>query len=87
MGRRPVRLLVEKPGYYEALKRFIFDEMSHEEIAQAMGKTKDSLRNFIHRGKLKLGDYMKEEIRYYTANSDEYEEELRHFASNFDIEE
>ena len=75
-----VRLSESNPNYHEALRRFLIDGESYAVIAPAMGKSEGEIKNYIHRGKAKLVQYLQEDVLEYSRTHGEYEEELRHLS-------
>ncbi len=74
------RLSLSNKNYYEALRRFLLEEESYAIIAPAMGKSEGEIKNYIHRGKAKLVQFLQEEVRDYSTSHGEYEDELRHLS-------
>jgi RNA polymerase sigma-70 factor (ECF subfamily) len=62
--------------YYEAFSSFLDDNLSHAEIAAQMKVTPAAVRNYIHRAKLRLLEYLRLEISYYARSDDELKAEL-----------
>jgi RNA polymerase sigma-70 factor (ECF subfamily) len=77
------RLAREHPNYHDALRRFLLEGSSCAEIASALGKSEGDIHNYVRRGKAKLADYLRDEVRDYSATRDEYEEELRSLSRLF----
>ncbi len=71
------RLGREHPSYHETLGRFLFEKQSYDEIAGTLEKTVSQVRNHIHRGRTKLVQYLREEVRQYSISEEDYQEELR----------
>ena len=46
----------------------------------AMEKSEGEIKNYIHRGKAKLVQFLQEEVRDYLTSHGEYEDELRHLS-------
>ncbi len=74
------RLSRENTNYYRALKLFLFEQQPHKDIAAAMGKTDDEVRNYISRGRAKLVETIHGEIRAYSSSSDEYADEVKYLS-------
>jgi RNA polymerase sigma-70 factor (ECF subfamily) len=71
------RLAREHPPYHEALRRFLIEGAPCASIAQALGRTEQDVHNHIHRGKKKVAEYLREQVRDYSASREDYEEELK----------
>jgi len=71
------RLAREHSNYHDALRRFLLEGQSCAEIASALGKSEGDIHNYVRRGKAKLADYLRDEVRDYSASRAEYVEELR----------
>jgi RNA polymerase sigma-70 factor (ECF subfamily) len=74
------RLERENPDYFSAIRSFLLEEKSRSEAAAELGKTEDSVRNLVSRGKAKLARILRDEIEGYAASNEELEEELRWIA-------
>jgi len=75
-----VRLGQEQPQTHEVLRRFLLEESSHAEIAQALQISRTSVKNQIYRGKQKLIQMIRDEVRDTCHCWDQYAEELHHLA-------
>jgi RNA polymerase sigma factor (sigma-70 family) len=71
------RLGREHPPYFEAVRRFIFEERPQAEIAAAAGTSVSAVKKQVLRGKRKLAEYLREAVWAYAASPAEYEDELR----------
>lgn len=71
------RLAREHANYHDALRRFLLEGRSYAEISKATGKSEGEIKNYIHRGKAKLTEYLREEVREYSATHAEFDQELR----------
>jgi len=74
------RLEEESPQYYEVLARFLLEEMSYAQIADSLDISTSSVKNHIYRGKQKLVRFIRDEVRDYCHQWDQYAEELHHLA-------
>lgn len=74
------RLRADHPNYHQAVKRFLLEGESRAKVAQALGRSEASVRNWVHRGRRKLISYLREEAWNYTTDGDEYTEELAYLA-------
>ena len=72
------RLATDHPNYQTALRLGLFEGRPHTEIAEEMGRTPHQVKNDIHRGKAKLIQYVRDEIRDYSTGEDDFVEELQH---------
>lgn len=72
------RLEREHPNYHDALKRFHLLREPQADIAAAMGRSVKDVKNYVHRGKKKLGVYLREEIWNYSSAQPEFTSELEH---------
>lgn len=71
------RLAQEYPHYQVAVRAFFLENKSYAEIAAATGKSEGDIKNHLHRGRQKLVELVRAEVRDYSASDDEYAEELR----------
>lgn len=71
-----LRLEREHPLQHEALRLFLLEERSSAEVAEALGKTKANVKNYVHRGRIKLIAYLREEVWSYAGSPEEFAEEL-----------
>ena len=62
-----MRLEREHATYHAALRLYLLEEKSPAEVAEALGKTKANVKNYVHRGRKKLIDYLREEVYYREA--------------------
>ena len=70
------RLSEEHPSYYGALSRLHLEQQDYAAIAASLGIAKGDVKNLVHRGKLKLASFMRQEIRAYTSARGDYDTEL-----------
>lgn len=77
------RLAREHPSYHEALRRSLLEGTAVAEIARALGKNEGEVNNYIHRGKRKLADYLREQVKDYSLSREDYDEELRYLSRFF----
>lgn len=63
--------------YYDALKLYL-DDNDYKTIAGRLGKSEQDIKNYIHRARLKLAKYIREEIAAYSSSHEEYRDELRY---------
>ena len=71
------RLADENPGYHRAVKLILFEGKSYAEACAATGQPQSTLKNLVHRGKLRLSELLREEVKDYARSKDEVSEELR----------
>ena len=71
-------LSVHYPRYHEALQLTLMGSKSRLQVAEAMGKSEANVRNYVHRGKRKLIENLRERVRDYSASHADYAEELRY---------
>lgn len=64
--------------YFDALYLYAFEEMDYDKIAQKLNKSKTESRNYIHRGRSKLKEYVKDLIKQYSSSRKEYETEINY---------
>jgi RNA polymerase sigma-70 factor (ECF subfamily) len=77
------RLAREHPPYHEALRRFLLQGESCAAIAESLGKSEQDIHNHIHRGKKKLADYLREQVRDYSSSREDYDEEIKYLSRFF----
>jgi RNA polymerase sigma-70 factor (ECF subfamily) len=66
----------DRPHYHEAIRLTVFEERSQAEAAELLGCSVSDIKNHVKRGKKKLAERVKSEIRDYCRDAAEYEEEL-----------
>jgi DNA-directed RNA polymerase specialized sigma24 family protein len=74
------RLAREHPTYHDALRLAVLEGRSRAEVAAALGRSEGDVNNHLHRGKGKLIEYIREQVRDYSTTQSGYEEELRYLA-------
>jgi RNA polymerase sigma factor (sigma-70 family) len=75
----------ENLPYYRALACYLDDpDASYRSIADLMGVDESQIRNYIHRGKKKLIQYIQAEVSATCSSEEEVAEELRHLSKHFD---
>jgi RNA polymerase sigma-70 factor (ECF subfamily) len=74
------RLAREHSNYHEALRQFLMDGRSYAEISKTIGKSEGEIKNYIFRGKAKLTEFLKEEVREYSATHVEYDQEIQYLS-------
>lgn len=77
------RLAATHPNYHDALRMTLVENASHAQIAQALGRTESDVKNHVHRGKRKLVEILREQIREYSATPGQFEEEVLYLARYF----
>lgn len=78
----------KKIPYYQALKEFLDDrDSSYESIAARMGVNAGQVRNYIHRGRKKMADFIKEEIASYCSTAEEFQDEVRYLTAFLESDE
>ncbi len=77
------RLAREHSHYHEALGGVLFEGRSYAEMATELERTENQIRNHVHRGRTKLVQYLRDEIREYAASEEDYQEELQSLARHF----
>lgn len=70
------RLEQEHPNYYAAVKGFLWEERTQPELAQALARSIQDVRNHVHRGRKKLAGYIREEIARYERDPGRYATEV-----------
>jgi hypothetical protein len=79
------RLQAEAPAHHDALARFLNDpSATYQTIAQAMNVSETQIKNFIHRGKKKLIEYIRSEVAHTCSSPEEFQDELRYLSKFFD---
>ena len=71
------KLKGENENYFTSVRLLYLEGKSYEQIAGTMGVEEPKIKNYIHRGKARLGDFIKQFIREYSGSSAEFETELR----------
>jgi RNA polymerase sigma-70 factor (ECF subfamily) len=74
------RLAGERPDHHKALSLHLQQGLAYEQIAEAMGKKLQDVKNYIHRARARLGELLKEEIGQYASSAEEYEEEVAYLS-------
>ena len=80
LARAFERLAREHPAYHEALRAFLLEGKTYAEIQARSGHPETTIKNHVHRGKRKLAEYVRDEVREYSASREDYEEELASLA-------
>jgi hypothetical protein len=62
------------------LSRFLLEDSSYAEIGRALGITETTVKNRVYRGKLKLIQLLRDEVRDYSLSWDQYAQELEYLA-------
>lgn len=70
------RLRAEHPNYFEAVQAFLLEERAQPEIAAALGRSLQDVRNHVHRGRKKLIGYLREEVARYATTPQRHQTEL-----------
>lgn len=70
------RLREETPAQYEAIHAFLVEERPQRDIAGALDRTEASIRNAVLRGKVRLGQIVRELVEAYASSREELETEL-----------
>jgi RNA polymerase sigma factor (sigma-70 family) len=68
------------PQYYDVLSRFLLEESSYTEIALQIGISETTVKNHVYRGKQKLIEIIRDEVRDYCISWDQYAAELEYLA-------
>lgn len=74
------RLARDHPNYHDGVRRFLLEGCSYADIAASLGRSEGDVKNYVFRGKEKLVEYLREQVREYSASRAEYEEELRYLS-------
>lgn len=74
------RLKQQYPQYYDVLSRFLLEESSYAEIALHIGISATTVKNHVYRGKQKLIEIIRDEVRDYCISWDQYAAELEYLA-------
>ena len=74
-------LELERPRYRRAIDGFVFAGRSQDQVAEELGVTRQDVKNFVRRGRARLADLIRAEIRSYCATPEEYAEELAALSS------
>ncbi|MBI3272866.1 MAG: sigma-70 family RNA polymerase sigma factor [Planctomycetes bacterium] len=61
----------------ELLRRRVFEEASHEELAASFGLKPQDVKNHLHRARKRVANRIWLLVREYSSTRDEYEEEVR----------
>jgi RNA polymerase sigma-70 factor (ECF subfamily) len=77
------RLAREHPPYHEALRLFLLEGRPVAEIARATGRAEQDVHNHLHRGRKKLADYLREQVRDYSSSREDFDEEIRSLSRFF----
>jgi RNA polymerase sigma factor (sigma-70 family) len=66
----------DHPRYHQAIELFVFQGRTQAQVADALGVTRKDVKNRVHRGRGKLAELLRAEIRATCASPEEYEDEL-----------
>jgi len=67
--------------YHQVLSRFLLEDSSYAEIGRALGITETTVKNRVYRGKQKLIQLLRDEVRDYSLSWDQYAQELEYLAA------
>ena len=70
------RLKEEHPSYYDALRRFLFEQQSYSDVAVSLERSPQEVKNQIYRGRKKLAAYIEEEVSRYELSTRHHATEL-----------
>jgi RNA polymerase sigma-70 factor (ECF subfamily) len=70
--------------YFDAIELYLQQGSDYKIIAQKLGKSITEVRNYLYKARLKLRDYIREEIASYCSSQKEYEDELKYLSSYLD---
>ncbi len=70
------RLAREHPPSFLALKRSVLDGVPQAEVAGELGTTAPRVKKLVHRARLRVASYVREEVWAYASERPEYEAEL-----------
>jgi RNA polymerase sigma factor (sigma-70 family) len=74
-----LRLECDRTGRpYHGVLQMYSGGMTYEQIAEKLATNLNNIRSWIHRGRDRLAELVKAQIRAYSSSSAEYEDEIRH---------
>jgi RNA polymerase sigma factor (sigma-70 family) len=80
-----LRLESESKGtpYFEAFQLYLQDK-THKDIALHLKVSIQGVKNYIHRARLKLMNYIADEIASYSSSNEEYKDEINYLSRFLD---
>ncbi|RMG40207.1 MAG: sigma-70 family RNA polymerase sigma factor [Planctomycetota bacterium] len=78
------RLRTQYPQYHAALTAAVDSDEPRDRLAARLNLSPQQFKNALHRGKQKLAQFLRGEIREYAAGPQDYSAELRHVAGLLD---
>lgn len=76
--------VLNKTLYYEAVRLFTVGRLDYESVSKRIGVPMTNVKNLIRRGRLKLLDYIRQEIANYSQPGSQYEEEVKYLMKYLD---
>jgi RNA polymerase sigma-70 factor (ECF subfamily) len=70
----------ENPLHHRALEAHVREGKEQKEIAAELGKTVQDVKNYVHRARQKLIEFLQREVSRYASTTEEYEEEIRYLS-------
>lgn len=70
------RLRKENENYYQALHAYVSEGLDYNGVAEKMNTSLQNVKNYLRRGRLKLLQFVREEIAWYSSSTEEYDAEV-----------
>lgn len=84
LARALERLRAHHPQYHAALAAAFEDDGPRDRLAARLNLTPQQLKNALHRGRQKLIQYLRDEVREYAVSPADYSAEIRYLARLLD---
>jgi hypothetical protein len=70
---------------YEVITYYLETQKDHKSIAERFGKSVKDIKNYLYQARLKIKEYIKQEIASYASSREEYEHEIRYLSRYFGL--
>lgn len=70
----------EHPLQHQILRACVHEGRPYREVADALGRPLQDVKNHVHRARKKLTELLQREVARYASSGEEYEEEVRYLA-------
>lgn len=70
------RLRRENENYYQALHAYVTEGLDYNGVAEKLNTSLQNVKNYLRRGRLKLLQFVREEIASYSSSTEEYDAEV-----------
>ena len=71
------RLEQKHPNYHQAVRLFLVEELTQDQVANRLGCSRQDIKNWVHRGRKKLIAYLRDEVWSTSTSQEDYAAELQ----------